>query len=143
MQQNTLSDSYAVSPQIDAPDLAEIARAGFTTVLCNRPDGEVPEDRQAAAIRAAAEAAGLEFVENPFTNGMLTEEIVDRQAATMEAAPGPVLAYCASGTRSTILWLLILARAGADIDAALEAAERAGYQLAGMRPQLEALSPNR
>lgn len=37
-----LSTNYAVSPQIDAADVVAIARAGFKTIICNRPDMEVP-----------------------------------------------------------------------------------------------------
>ena len=139
MDIRALTPTYAVSPQIDPEDVPAIAAAGYRTILCNRPDMEVPPSHRADAVRAAAEAAGLTFVENPFTNGMLTEAIVESQARAIGGEGGPVLAYCASGTRSTILWLLVSAMEGGDIDAALEAAGRAGYMLDGMRPQLEAL----
>jgi uncharacterized protein (TIGR01244 family) len=139
MDIRALTPTYAVSPQIDPEDVPGIAAAGYRTILCNRPDMEVPPSHQAAALRAATEAAGLVFVDNPFTNGMLTEDIVALQARTMGEETGPVLAYCASGTRSTILWLLAETVAGGDVDALLDAAARGGYQLQGMRPQLEAL----
>lgn len=140
MHYNSLTAEYAVAPQIDPADMAGLAEAGFTTILCNRPDVEVPGPFQAEAMRAAAQAAGLAFVDNPFTHGQLTEDLLSRQAETLASASGPVLAYCASGTRCTILWLLLQARAGADIDAALGAAERAGYQLGGLRPQLQSMA---
>lgn len=140
MHFNSLTADYAVAPQIDPADLAAYAEAGFTTILCNRPDIEVPAALQAEAMRSAAEAAGLSFVENPFTHGMLTEALLSTQAETLAGSEGPVLAYCASGTRCTILWLILQARSGADIDTALGAAERAGYQLTGMRPQLEMMA---
>ena len=140
MTYNVITADYAAAPMIAPEDIAAIKEAGYTTVLCNRPDMEVPAPLQAAAMRAAVEAAGLTFVANPFTNGMLTQDVLDLQEATLKDAPGPVLAYCASGTRSTILWLMVQAKGGADIDACLAAAERAGYQLGGMRPQLQALA---
>jgi uncharacterized protein (TIGR01244 family) len=61
MQINTLSDDYSVSPQIEVSDVPSIMQAGFKSVICNRPDQENPEPRQIEAIKAAVEAAGMEF----------------------------------------------------------------------------------
>ena len=66
MQYNTLSDDYSVSPQIDITDVPSIAQAGFKSVICNRPDQENPVSRQIEAIKAAVEAAGMDFAENVF-----------------------------------------------------------------------------
>lgn len=101
-----LSDDYAVSPQIAPTDVAAIAEAGYTTLVCNRPDGEIPPEVQADAIRAAAEAAGLNFVLNPVVGGAISMDNVTAQAKAISASTGPVLAYCASGNRSSIVWAL-------------------------------------
>jgi uncharacterized protein (TIGR01244 family) len=132
-----ITPAYSVSPQIAPEDIPVIAAAGFTTVLCNRPDGEVPPGLQADDLRAAAEAAGLTFVVNPVVHTAMTEAVVARQRDTI-AEGGRTLAYCASGTRSTVVWMLGAAATTAP-DALLAAALRAGYQLEGLRPQLEAL----
>lgn len=130
---------YAVSPQITPDDVATIAAAGFRTILCNRPDIEVPPDLQAAAVRAATEAAGLRFVDNPVTHQTLNAETVAAQNAAMAASDGPVLAYCASGTRSSIVWSLGQAKT-LSVDEIMMATAKAGYDLQGMRPQLKALA---
>ncbi len=133
-----ISPDYAVSPQIEPADLPDIAQAGFTTVLCNRPDEEVPAELQAEALRIATEAAGLRFVVNPVTHQGLDAEMVSRQIQAIEASDGPVLAYCASGTRSSIVWSL--GQVGKmEPDQIIDATAQAGYDLARMRPQLEAL----
>lgn len=128
-----LAPGYAVSPQIEPDDLPAIAAAGFRTVVCNRPDHEVPHELGADALRAATEAAGLRFVLNPVTRDTMTQERVDAQRAALE--DGPVLAYCQSGTRCSMLWAL--AEAGrmpaADI---LAAARGAGYDLSPLLPRL-------
>lgn len=128
-----IDPAYAVSPQIAPEDVPDIAAAGFRTVVCNRPDAEVPAELSSAALRIAVEAAGLAFVDNPVTHPTMTPE---RIAAQREAlAEGPVLAYCASGTRSAILWSL--AQAGhRTADDIVAATGRAGYDLAGLRPRL-------
>ena len=134
-----ISPAYAVSPQIEAGDIPAIVAAGFTTILCNRPDAEVPSPLQAATIGAAAEAAGLHFVVIPVTHQTLNAQVVAAQAAAMAASQGPVLAYCASGTRSSIVWSLGQARLQ-PADTIIAATARAGYELSGLRAQLDALA---
>ena len=133
-----LTPRYAVSPQISPGDLDAIKAAGFAAVICNRPDVEVPPELRAEAIGAAAAAAGLAFVENPVTHAGLDETAVRAQAEAIAQADGPVLAYCASGTRSTVVWMLGAAPTTA-ADDLLAAARAQGYDLEMLRPQLEAL----
>lgn len=132
-----ITDRYSVSPQIDPEDAAAIKAAGITTVICNRPDAEVPPSHQADTIRAEIEAQGLRFEVLPITHQTLTPDRITQQAALVDASDGPVLAYCASGTRSSILWAL--GQAGQQsADDILGAVARAGYDLSGLRPTLEA-----
>ena len=130
MQIRRIADDYAVSPQIEPRDVPEIASAGFRTILCNRPDDEVPMELQADVVRTAAEAAGLAFVEIPATHATINAGLVARQRAVLE--DGPVLAYCASGTRSTIIWALGQ-KGERPADEIVEMARRAGYDLSNMR----------
>ncbi|MGJ8624087.1 MAG: TIGR01244 family sulfur transferase [Yoonia sp.] len=134
-----LSPTFAVSPQIGVEDIPAIADAGYTTIICNRPDEEIPPSHQAAAIGAAAKAAGLAFIVNPVTHQGLVMDMITGQKASMEAADGPILAYCASGTRSSIVWSFTQAgeMPTQDIIAATTAA---GYDLGGMAPQIDAMA---
>lgn len=130
-----ISPAYAVSPQIAPEDIPAIAAAGYTTILCNRPDVEVPPGLQAEAMGQAAKAAGLAFVVLPITHQGLNAEVVARQTAAIEGSDGPVLAYCASGTRCTIVWGL--GQAGKmPADTIIEVAAKAGYDLSGLKDQL-------
>jgi uncharacterized protein (TIGR01244 family) len=134
-----LSETFAVSPQIEPGDLPAIKAAGFTTVVCNRPDGEVPPDLQADAIRAAAEAEGLRFVLNPLSHGSLSMDHIETQGRALAESDGPVFAYCASGNRSSILWALSQAGTVATDDL-VAAGARAGYNLEAVRSQIEMLA---
>ncbi len=134
-----LTDDYAVSPQIAPADIPEIAAAGYTTVICNRPDGEIPPDLRAAEIRRAAEAAGLKFVENPVVGGSLTLDDVSAQAEAIRASNGPVLAYCASGNRSSIVWALAHAGTHPTQDL-ISIPARHGYNLEPFRQTIEQLA---
>ncbi|PLP58656.1 TIGR01244 family phosphatase [Mesorhizobium loti] len=102
-----ISDTYSVSPQISVEDVAAIKAAGFKSVICNRPDNEDPGQPNAGEIKAAVEAAGLEFRWVPVISGQMTAQNVEDQAEALDALPGPVFAYCRSGTRCTNLYAAV------------------------------------
>ena len=133
-----ITPGYAVSPQIAPEDLETIRAEGFGAVICNRPDAEVPPAYQADAIARAAEAAGLAFHVLPLTHQTMTPDNVARQAELIGASDAPVLAYCASGTRCSVVWALGQAETRSPDDVLSDAA-RAGYDLSGLRPTLEAV----
>ncbi|NDR59441.1 TIGR01244 family sulfur transferase [Aliiruegeria sabulilitoris] len=137
MDIRALTDAYSVSPQITPDDVPTIAAAGYGTIICNRPDEEIVPGLRAADIAAAAQAAGLKFIEIPLSQSENFVRDVARQREALEMAEGPVLAYCASGTRSTIVWMFGAVKT-LPIGDLLETANRAGYPLAALRPQLEA-----
>lgn len=139
MDPRCITPRYFVSPQIAAEDLQALAEAGFKAVICNRPDAEVPPSHQAEAIRVAAEAAGLRFEELPLTHQTMTLENVAKQRKLAEICEGPVLAYCASGTRCSIVWALGHA-SDMTPDTILSKTAAAGYQLDNLRPTLEQLT---
>lgn len=107
MNYRQIADDYAVSPQISVEDIAAIKAAGFKSVICNRPDNEDPGQPSADTIRAAVEAAGLEFLWIPVISGQMTAGNVEDQADALQSLPGPVFAYCRSGTRCTNLYAAV------------------------------------
>lgn len=141
MDAKHLTPHYHVSPQITPEDAAIIREAGYVAVICNRPDAENPPQLQAAALRAAVEAQGIAFHEVPLTHQTMTPENVTRQSDIIDRTEGPVLAYCASGTRSSVIWALGQA-ATQDVDDILAATSKAGYGLDALRPTLMALRAN-
>lgn len=139
MDIRALTPSYAVSPQIDPADLPAIKAAGYTTIIDNRPDGEIPPDLHTEVMRAAAESLGLVFIANPVIGGAMTMDNVTAQRAAINAATGPVFAYCASGNRSSVVWAL--AHAGEmPTDDLVNIPARYGYQLDHLRPTLDGLA---
>ena len=99
-----MSDNYSVAPQILPEDVEFFANEGFTTLICNRPDGEDAGQPPSAAIREACEQHGIAFHMIPMVGRGLDTETVGQFLTVMRNAPGPVLGYCRSGTRSAILW---------------------------------------
>ena len=136
----TVNESISVAPQIAVGDVADIAAAGFKTIVNNRPDEEEPGQPSGAEIQAAAEAAGLAYVAIPVTHAGFSHPQLDAMTEALVAAKGPVLAYCRSGTRSCNLWALAAAKAGRNPDLLAAQAEDAGYDLSNIRPMLDALA---
>lgn len=132
-----LDDLLSVAPQIAVADIAAIAEAGFTTLIGNRPDGEADDQPETAALAAEARRHGLAFVHQPVVGSAIGAADVDAFNAALARATGPVLAFCRTGTRSATLWALGQARGRAADDVLADAA-RAGYDLAELRPRLEA-----
>ena len=105
MSVQALSADFAVAGQITPDDVPAIARAGFKSIICNRPDGEAGQP-SFASIAQAAEAAGLQAQYLPAIAGQITPAQGAAMARLLADLPAPVLAYCRSGARSTALWQL-------------------------------------
>lgn len=97
------ADLY-VSPQLQPADMAELAAAGFRTVINNRPDGEEPGQPSADQMRQAAEAAGLKYEFLPVVGNMITEADVIAFDRFLRELPAPAVAFCRSGNRCSILF---------------------------------------
>lgn len=135
-----LDDRMSVAPQIDAADVAAAAAQGVVLIVNNRPDGEEPDAPQGAEIEAAARAARIGYLAIPVGHGGFSQPQVDALADALAAAAGPVLAYCRSGTRSTLLWSLARAKLGDAPSELREKAGRAGYDLTPVGALIEMLA---
>ncbi len=99
-----LSDAVAVAGQLEPEAMAEVAAAGFRSVINNRPDFEGgPGQPTSASIEAAARSAGLAYAWLPVAPSMQSAEEIARFAALLASLPGPILAFCRTGTRSAKL----------------------------------------
>lgn len=135
-----LSDQVLASPQIDTAAIDEAVKQGVTLIVNNRPDGEEAGQPSGDEIRVAAEAAGLSYTAIPVTHAGFSWPQVEAMIAALSEASGPVLAYCRSGTRSCNLWALSAAGLGADADELTAKAAGAGYDLAALRPLMDAVA---
>jgi len=133
-----LTPDYAVSPQVDPEDFVAIAAAGYTTVINNRPCEEIPPSHHADVMRDAAYAAGLNFVVLPLTHPEMNEQTATAQRDVIEESDGPVFAYCASGTRCTIIWALSQAQ-DVEPETLIASAAAQGYDISMMRAHLSQL----
>lgn len=130
-----IDDTISVAPQITPEDVAEIARMGFRTLVANRPDREEPGQPAMADLEQAARENGLEWVFLPVESGNILDADVDAFAPMFEEAEKPVLAFCRSGTRCSVLWALSSAR-HMPLEPIIQRAGQAGYDLRGLVPRL-------
>jgi uncharacterized protein (TIGR01244 family) len=136
-----VTPDFSAAGQIDATDVSRIAELGYKTIINNRPDHEEPGQPSISEIKAAAERAGLRFHNLPFV-GQPPPGVVAETALVVEQAPGPVLAYCRTGTRSIKAWGLAAALSGTKRpDEIIALAAKAGYDLEGARGALVTLAP--
>lgn len=134
-----LSETMLASPQLRLEDIASAAATGVTLIINNRPDGEALGQPKGADIAAAAKAAGIDYVEIPIRGLGVGPADLDAFDKAVAAHEGPVLAFCRTGTRSTIVRSYARARAGEAADAIIEEAAAAGYDISGQRGALIAL----
>ena len=133
-----LTDNIYVAGQISEDDFAAIMEAGIKTIINNRPDNEAMMQPKTAALAAKAAALGIAFHDIPVAGGQVAPGQIEAFTALLNEADKPILAFCRSGTRSSMLWAMSQVTKQ-PIDDILETTGAAGYDFRGMRPMLESL----
>ncbi|WP_306131612.1 bifunctional protein tyrosine phosphatase family protein/NAD(P)/FAD-dependent oxidoreductase [Roseivivax marinus] len=126
-----IDDRLSVSPQITADDVTALAAEGYRAIICNRPDGEGSDQPSFEEIERAAHENGMEARYIPVTSGMVEDGHARAFDAALRELPGPVLAYCRSGTRSATLWSLAEAE-DRPLPEILAKTRAAGYDMSGV-----------
>ena len=98
-----INDEYSVSPQIALEDLDQIQAMGFKSIVCHRPDDEDPGQPDFDLIAARAKELGIETAHIPVV-GQPTGDAVKAMVDALDELPKPMLGYCRSGNRSTIIY---------------------------------------
>ena len=131
---------FAVAGQLSEQDFAQLAAMGIKSVINNRPDGEEGVLITADKAAEAAKRAGLNYRYAPVGNLDVMETVeVDTFEDALRALPGPILAYCRTGNRSSILWAQVAARYNS-VDDTLRALRDAGFDLDFLRSEFEEIS---
>ena len=130
-----LYGTLSVSEQIKLADLKAIAASGIKTIINNRPDGEVPRQPHSETLSKRARELGLTYHYIPVISGKMTDENVADFSEVIQNDEGPILAFCRTGTRSTMLWALSQ-KGSLPSDAIIKEASKAGYDLSNMKAAL-------
>lgn len=136
-----IDDKTYASPQISLAEIAYAKALGIGLIVNNRPEGESDDQTPGPDIEAAARDAGIAYVAIPVTHaGFSMAQVEAMGKALVEAGDAPVLAYCRSGTRSTLLWALTQAKAGVSADEIATRAAGAGYDISPIRATVDMLA---
>lgn len=102
---HVINDNIAVAGQLSPADMHSVARAGYKSVIINRPDYEGGADQPASSdVIQVARELGLHVAYQPVVSGALTHDDAVRFAQLFEQLPKPILAYCRSGGRCFSLY---------------------------------------
>ena len=126
-----LTESLSVAAQITPQDIPDLAAHGFTVVVCNRPDGEVPGQATMDEIEAACNDADLLFVRYPVDAMNFPGSDIEGLGALFDDPGQSVLAYCRTGTRCANLWAT--SQTGDAQAAAMQTARDIGFDLSLVR----------
>lgn len=123
-----------VTGQLMPAQLQALAEQGVMSFINNRPDQEAPLQPTSDDMEQAAMAMSLDYFHIPMA-GNLTPGLIEASLTAYQNAPRPIVAFCASGTRSAALW----AFAHVDqlgVDSVMAALTGAGYSLEQLRQPL-------
>jgi uncharacterized protein (TIGR01244 family) len=124
-----LDDQTLVSGQITPDDVPMLRGHGVTLIVNNRPDGEEPGQPHSAEIKEAAQHEGIEFRYNPIYRGIGPADVEAMREALRECGDGRMLAFCRSGTRSTLAWAVARREDGVSREELQRSAAKAGVDL--------------
>lgn len=138
MKYHKLTSSFFISSQIKISEVDSLKENGFTDVICNRPAHECSADERPEVIREAVQNLGLNFFDNPLSNGQLSLDTISNQRNDGIKT----LAYCTSGTRSAILWAFSMA-GELPTPKILECLVEAGFPMPHLSDQINSLAENK
>ena len=125
-----ITELFSVSPQITKEDVKKIAELGYSVIINNRPDNESDGQPSSDDIKDLALKNGLEYHYIPVISaGNISDDNIEELSNILENQKTPVLAFCRSGTRSTIVWALSQ-RSSLGQEKVVNCAKNAGYDIA-------------
>jgi len=122
-----LTNTLSVAAQITPEDVSVLAAEGYTTVVCNRPDGEASDQASMDEIEIACSKVGLLFVRYPVNSMNFPGADLEGLGILFDDPAQRVLAYCRSGTRCANLW--VASRSDFDRELAKNKARAIGFDL--------------
>lgn len=125
-----------VAGQLLAAQMQALAEQGVMSFINNRPDMEGPMQPLSEELEKAAQELGVDYHHIPMAGG-LTPGLIEASQTAYAELPRPIVAFCASGTRSAALWAFAhVDKLG--VEGVMEAVSGAGYNLEQIRGALEA-----
>ncbi|MCS4532769.1 TIGR01244 family sulfur transferase [Neisseria montereyensis] len=133
-----LTDKIYIASQLTHASVAEAVALGIKSVFCNRPDGEAADQTSAEQMKQWFAEAGInQFIYLPVTAPTINAEVAAEFRSHLTDAEVPVLAYCLTGTRSSLLWAYGAVANGMAVADAMAMARNAGVDLSSFEGRLQ------
>ncbi|CAD9195991.1 beta-lactamase hydrolase domain-containing protein [Acinetobacter bohemicus] len=100
----TLNAQVSVAGQMTTDKFQQLIKAGFKSVIVNRPDQEQDNTVSVAQLRQIAEQSQVSVIYQPILSGKISQTDVTEFAKYYNELPKPILMVCRSGSRSSILF---------------------------------------
>lgn len=136
-----IDERIAIAGQLHPADLPEVAAAGITCIVNNRPDGESWGQPKAKELAEAAAKHGIAYADLPFKAPPAIQPAqVAELARFLGETEGRVLAFCRSGMRSSVIVAAAMVAQGVPLMDVLAKTAKAGYDLRQAAPFIEYLA---
>ena len=134
MEPIKLAEQYYVLPQISVSDMVKYVEQGFEVIVNNRPDNESEGQPLSSELAEKAQELGVQYIYNPVDLSKLSQtELSQQKNAVSEGKK--VLAFCRTGTRSSVLWVLNN-QVDASFDKLVASVSAKGFDLARCLPAM-------
>ena len=120
-----------VTGQLLPAQLGALAEQGVMAFINNRPDLEAPMQISSDELDKSAQALGVDYHHIPMASG-LTPGLIEASVTAYTELPRPIVAFCASGRRSTALWGFAHVRA-MGVEAVMDAIAGIGFDMEQLR----------
>ncbi|MCZ2328979.1 TIGR01244 family sulfur transferase [Bartonella sp. F02] len=100
MDLQEIEHNIFVSAQINVENIETLAKTGFKTIVCNRPDQEDPDQPDFFSIKETAQKYGIKAYHIPIIPPLIKPSDIEAMKTVLKTAPFPLLAYCRCGIRS-------------------------------------------
>ena len=136
MKPIVLSDVLAVGEFPAFEHFEILAKAGFKSIINNQPDGEVDRFPRSEIVAAEAKRVGLACLYIPIVSRVPSVGELVAFAKAIKELPGPIYAFCYSGSRSAAAAAFLMTETSevADIVGELE---QAGFDIRSLAPWLQ------
>ncbi len=100
----TLNAQVSVAGLMTTDKFQQLLKAGFKSVIVNRPDQEQGNTVSVAQLRQIAEQSEVSVIYQPILSGKISQTDVTEFAKYYNELPKPILMVCRSGSHSSILF---------------------------------------
>ena len=130
-----------ITGQLLAAQMQALSEQGVMGFINNRPDMEAPIQPRAEELEQSAQTLGVDYFHIPMAGG-LTPGLIEASVTAYKNTPRPIVAFCASGMRSAVLWGFAHVQE-MGVESVMDALSAAGFNLEQIRAPLTQFANNK